>query len=149
METSLEKLKLAISHEEAYFKKSSLFNLKDIYIADYNDTSIFNLETDNSDEKDRKYRNKYLLLLLKTFENCCARCKISDKGIHLDHFMIPRSMNGTFILETKTGFKLHNAIPLCESCNTSKGDKDYRIFFNNEELKEIIEKFSTLPNLND
>lgn len=89
---------------------------------------------------DRDFRKKYFLTLLQLFENSCANCKSQKNGIHLDHFMVPRSKGGTFIMYTKTGLAFHNAIPLCEQCNTQKSNKDYRDFFSNEILTNIFGK---------
>ncbi len=142
------KLEEILCSEEKYFIKNRIDKVFFKYIIDYEDLYIFKLSEDNQDEADRQYRNIHLLRLLKVFDNCCARCGVSNKGIHLDHFMVPRSKGGSFLLETHSGFKVHNALPLCESCNTSKGDKNYRKFFSGEELIRIFSKFETFYDLN-
>ncbi|NBX17832.1 MAG: hypothetical protein EBR09_10745 [Proteobacteria bacterium] len=145
---ALEKLNLSLAKEIQYFERNRIQKSRYRFIVDYDDTSIFKLFSEGIDEKDRQYRNSYFLTILRIFENRCARCKMSDKGVHFDHFMIPRNRGGTFELETHSGFRIHNALPLCESCNTSKGERNFRLFFSEDELIEIFEKMELLPELN-
>jgi 5-methylcytosine-specific restriction endonuclease McrA len=145
---AIKALERMLSIEKNYFNNNKITKIRDEYSINYEDTSILKLESNNQDDKDRQYRNRYFLSILKFFENCCARCKVADKGIHLDHFMVPRIKGGTFGLETHSGFKIHNAIPLCESCNSRKGDRNYRLFFTDEELEIIFSKIAKLDNMN-
>jgi hypothetical protein len=109
---------------------------------------LLRLETagDDSGESkpDRLYRRQFLNTLNAIFDNRCANCGSRDKGHHLDHFMIPRSRGGTFLIKLRSGFEVHNALPLCEQCNTRKGDSDYRQFFTLDTLSRIFETLSRL-----
>lgn len=89
---------------------------------------------------DRNYLKKYKLRLLSLYNNKCARCNSDKNGIDIDHCFIPKNRGGSFIISTKEGMKINNAVPLCESCNRSKGVKDYRVFFSKEEIERITEK---------
>ena len=104
---------------------------------------------DQETSSDRTYRKRYFLKLLLIFDNCCANCGSRDNGIHLDHFMVPRSKGGTFIIYTKTGLAIHNAIPLCEPCNIQKSKNDFRTFFQAEILQNIFKKLTKLPDASE
>lgn len=91
-------------------------------------------------KKEHAYRKYFNLSLLKIFDNSCAKCKRSDNGIEIDHFFLSKNEGGCFILRHKNGHIINNAIPLCISCNRSKSDKHYKIFFTNDELKVVLEK---------
>jgi len=118
------------------------------------DDNIQNYIIKDSDFKrenriDRNYRKKYKLTLLNTYDNKCANCERSDNGFDLDHFFIPKSSGGNFILKRQDGTLINNAIPLCETCNRSKSNQYHRNFFSERKLKSIIKnnyKLSMLLN---
>lgn len=89
---------------------------------------------------DRNYYKKYKLSLLSLYGNKCAKCGSVNNGIHLDHFVISKNEGGNFILQHKDGFLVNNSIPLCQSCNSSKGDRYYRDFFSDDEVLELFTK---------
>ncbi len=72
---------------------------------------------------DREFRKRLLLPLIGCFQNKCALCGTDGNGLDLDHAIVPKSKGGNFVLSTPSGPRL-NAIPLCQSCNRSKGAKD-------------------------
>lgn len=90
--------------------------------------------------REREYRRRYLLKLLSLYENQCARCGRSDNGFEIDHFFISKNEGGNFALIHKDGYLVNNAIPLCRSCNSSKGDRSYRTFFSNREILSLFTK---------
>ena len=47
-------------------------------------------------------------------------------------------------MRSHTGIYVNNCIPLCRSCNSSKGKRDYRDFFDEEELIEVIKRSQSL-----
>ena len=74
------------------------------------------------------------------FENKCAYCG-EEKELTQDHF-IPVSKNG--------GYTASNILPACKSCNSSKRDKEFIIWYRNqsfynklneEKILNYIEKF--------
>lgn len=90
---------------------------------------------------EKRYRKKFLLHLLDIFNNQCANCGDRENGLDLDHFMVPKSSGGNFKLKhNEDGYWVNNAIPLCISCNRSKGNGDYKRFFSSERLVEILKK---------
>lgn len=89
---------------------------------------------------DNMYRKNYYLTLLKIYDNSCAKCGNKKNGFDLDHFVFPKNSGGNFMLRNKDGYWVNNAIPLCKTCNRSKGDRSYKSFFSDEELIEIFQK---------
>ena len=89
---------------------------------------------------DNSYRKNYSLTLLKIYDNSCAKCGNRKNGFDLDHFIFPKNSGGNFMLRNKDGYWVNNAIPLCKTCNRSKGDRSYKKFFTDEELLMIYEK---------
>ena len=69
---------------------------------------------------DRLYRKFYKNRLLQFFENKCAVCNAWDNGLDLDHFFLPKVKGGNFLI-TSFNNLMNNAVPLCMSCNRSKG----------------------------
>ncbi len=88
--------------------------------------------------RDRAYRKRYKLVLLQEFGNACCNCGAMQQGLDLDHFFLPKSRGGTFALWHRNGFWVNNAIPLCQSCNRSKGDEGHRSYFDEDTLIEIM-----------
>lgn len=87
--------------------------------------------------KDRDFRKLYTLKLLQHFDNRCAMCGSQDNSVHLDHYFIPKSHGGNFLLKCADGRQLLNCVPLCQSCNCSKSDKLI------EPDEKILEKIKT------
>jgi 5-methylcytosine-specific restriction endonuclease McrA len=58
--------------------------------------------------------------ILNEFNNTCAYCGIGDKKLHQEHF-IALSIGGEYTHD--------NIIPACGNCNTSKGKKDFFIWY--------------------
>lgn len=93
---------------------------------------------DRNSDIDKEYRNKYFLFLIEKVENKCPICGRTDNGIELDHFFIPKKEGGNFILKTKNGIIINNAIPLCISCNRSKSDKRAIDFLSSDKYQELV-----------
>lgn len=129
--------KVEKERKEQEFKDRVLSFIVSDNINDY-ESSYDHFERNTPEE--REYRKKHLLTLLGLFDNCCANCYESTNGLDLDHFIFPKYHGGNFMMVHKDGFKVNNAIPLCQSCNRSKGKRHYRNFFTEEQLLEILEK---------
>lgn len=154
LEKALQSLQLRRQCEDKMFAEIvHTFGLPEGSLAiDPSRLDILRLSSVTSDQEnpiDREYRKKFFLKLLHLFDNACANCKSRDNGVHLDHFMVPRSKGGTFIINTKTGIAIHNAIPLCEPCNIQKSNKDYRLFFSEDVLRKIFEILWQMPPVDD
>lgn len=89
--------------------------------------------------KENFYRKTFYLYLLETFGNSCARCGDKENGMDIDHFIFGKNEGGCFIMQHKDGYFVNNAIPLCQTCNRSKSDNNYRDFFDDEELLSILQ----------
>jgi hypothetical protein len=76
---------------------------------------------------DRAFRKKLLLTLLSHFGCRCVLCGDNKNGLDLDHAILPKSRGGNFVLRLITGQIVLNAIPLCQSCNRSKGAKQLEL----------------------
>ncbi len=72
----------------------------------------------------------------------CATCGADDNGLDLDHFFIPKSKGGNFVLKRKDGVLINNAVPMCETCNRTKGNKDWRSITEENTLIQILERNS-------
>jgi hypothetical protein len=60
--------------------------------------------------------------------------------LEYDHFGLPKSRGGNFLMRSKAGLYVNNCIPLCRTCNSSKGNRDFRAFFTVEEIEEILKR---------
>ena len=105
-----------------------------------NECTDYNIQNDDycrGSKKETDYRKKYEEILRQTFQNKCVKCgQMTDLAI--DHFFMPKNYGGCFVMETKTGKKLNNAILLCQGCNSSKSDNNFKDFFTAEELEQIL-----------
>ena len=103
---------------------------------------------DRDNEADRGYRKMFLLRLLTHFGNRCPVCDRDDRGLDLDHFFLPKSAGGNFVLLRRDGVRINNAVPMCESCNRRKGTRHYlgsvspavvqRILEMNREMNKLL-----------
>jgi 5-methylcytosine-specific restriction endonuclease McrA len=91
-------------------------------------------------KKESFYRKALQLKLLSVFSNSCAKCGSHDNGIELDHFIFSKNEGGCFIMIHKENYYVNNAIPLCLSCNRSKGDRHFRKYFSDSETANILAK---------
>ena len=93
---------------------------------------------------DRFYKRKFYAKLATTFSGKCAKCHDDSPGLELDHFWIPKSSGGNFLMRHKGKGFVNNCIPLCRTCNASKGKKQFFNFFETNELEIIIEKCQSM-----
>jgi hypothetical protein len=78
-----------------------------------------------SNSEERYYRSRWLLTLLRTYDCRCGMCGVDRDGLELDHFWIPKSKGGNFILTcADTSRRINNAVPLCMQCNRNKLDNE-------------------------
>lgn len=91
-------------------------------------------------EADRTFRRVYLLRLLALYDNACGICGSRENGLDLDHFFVPKSQGGNFVLIRTDGLRVNNAVPMCESCNRAKGNRDWRKVASDERLKLILSR---------
>jgi 5-methylcytosine-specific restriction endonuclease McrA len=75
----------------------------------------------------------------KNSETCCAYCGKPFKKLEKDHF-IPLSKGG----ETT----INNIIPSCESCNSSKNDTDFFIWYRRQTYYSKLRENKILKYLN-
>ncbi len=97
--------------------------------------------------KESYYRKTFCLYLLEAFGNSCAKCGNKENGMDIDHFIFSKNEGGCFIMRHCDGYLINNAIPLCQTCNRSKSDNDYKSFFNESELLVIFGKNVTMTEL--
>jgi 5-methylcytosine-specific restriction endonuclease McrA len=90
--------------------------------------------------KESYYRKAFCLHLLEAFGNSCAKCGSKENGMDIDHFIFSKNEGGSFMMRHHEGYLINNAIPLCQTCNRSKSDNDYKSFFSESELLAILEK---------
>lgn len=85
---------------------------------------------------DTFYMKKYKDTLIKLCNNKCFFCD-SNKKLQLDHFFIPKSKGGNFILKTYEGYYINNGIMLCDFCNQSKNDRSFKNFEGQIDYKKL------------
>lgn len=102
--------------------------------------------TDYSRESriDNYYKKNFSYLLTKAFNGSCCKCGQGMGTLEYDHFWKPKSDGGNFLMRHKDGYYINNCIPLCRSCNSSKGKSSYTSYFTTDELSEIISKSQSL-----
>lgn len=122
--------------QEEYYKK-----LNEVFVSTNREDYVIGKEDyKRGNKRESEYRKKHILTLLNLYQNQCAKCRKSDNGFDLDHFFISKNEGGNFALAHRDGHLVNNAIPLCQSCNRSKGDRPYDAFFNNDEILSLFTK---------
>lgn len=87
---------------------------------------------------DRYYKKHFTYLLFSLFKGQCACCQVINEPLELDHFFIPKSKGGNFVMRHNDGYYVNNCIPLCRPCNASKGAKNFLDFFDADRLEDIV-----------
>lgn len=123
-------------------KQEILKELEKVKISDNrHDYIVSNEDYKRGLPKENAYRKMYLLSLLEIFGNKCANCGTKNQGIDIDHFFLSKNEGGCFIMKHKDGYFVNNAVPLCQTCNRSKGDKNYKEFYKDEaKILELFQK---------
>jgi len=104
------------------------------------DYIISNADYRRGTPRENFYRKAFLLSLLSLFDNRCAKCGTRENGVDIDHFVLSKNEGGSFAMFHRDGFWVNNAIPLCQTCNRSKLDRSYRLFFAEEQLLGILQR---------
>ncbi len=91
-------------------------------------------------DKERDYIRMHRNFLYRIYDNRCGKCSNDQNGLDIDHLFFSKNEGGCFEMLHIDGFKVNNAVPLCESCNRSKSDRDYQTFFTPHELIRVLEK---------
>jgi hypothetical protein len=113
--------------------------LPPIYYSFLNRNKFIKLDYKRDSSKDRSFMKKYKELYLKEIKGECPSCECKTKSFDMDHFYLPKSKGGSFLMKTLDGNNLLNAVLLCETCNRSKGAKSPFDFFKKEVLYKLIE----------
>lgn len=96
---------------------------------------------------DRFYRSKFREGLTAAFSGQCVKCGEGMSGLEFDHFWYPKSKGGNFAMRLRKDsgiVYINNCIPLCRTCNASKGPKPYDVFFTVEELQDLLRVNSSI-----
>lgn len=112
-------------------------NQKEFSSFDQKDLLLFRNGHIRNTQSEREYLRKYRNIISEMFGNQCAICCDKLNGIEWDHFYYPKSQGYNFFLYHKSGRIINNAIPLCISCNRTKGAKPYNMVCNSEALERI------------
>lgn len=113
--------------------------LKEVAVStDSDDYQLIHDNYERNNTVDATYRKKMLLTMLALFDNKCAKCHDMSNGLDLDHFFLPKMNGGNFALYHNDGYWVNNAIPLCQSCNRSKGARDFKSFFSGDEILHLF-----------
>jgi len=100
--------------------------------------NIRNKDYRRGNSLDNIIRNRFLSVALSAFNHECLSCK-TKLNLTLDHFGIPKNMGGNFVLShTKnTGLQM-NLVVLCRSCNSSKGERSFLEYFDENQLLQAM-----------
>lgn len=141
-----------------YFKNSKIYNeYKSLFKAHfftkenyYGEFRIISDDFKRNTPADTYFTKNYKDLLLKASNNKCLFCS-SKKELELDHFFIPKSHGGNFILKTYNGILINNCFILCSTCNKSKNDRSFKLLFpinpiNIKKIANIQEKMNQILN---
>ena len=80
----------------------------------------------------------------RVFECRCCHCG-DPKDLQLDHFAVPKSLGGNFVLRRTLDRSLQlNVAVLCGSCNSRRGATDFREFYSSEQLDYIKDRLTRL-----
>lgn len=122
------------------FRRAVQNRLTEVHISDNRtDYLIHRDDYKRGSDKEREYIRLHRNFLFRTYDNRCAKCGDDSNGLDIDHFFFSKNEGGCFEMLHRDGFKVNNAIPLCESCNRSKSDRSYRNFFSSYELLRVLE----------
>lgn len=122
--------------------------LMQIKMFDYTNYQINDFEISDDDyvrpsRLDRSFIKKYKMELFSLFDNrCCFNG--SREEIEIDHFFIPKSKGGSFVMKHKNGFWVVNAIILNKKNNIIKNNSQIDKFFDIEQLAVINLKLKEL-----
>ena len=99
---------------------------------------------------DNYYRKHFSYVLSRAFDGHCCKCGEGMGQLEFDHFWLPKSKGGNFLMRSKTGLYVNNCIPLCRSCNSRKGQRDFREFFTENEIEDIVKRSKSIePYINE
>lgn len=124
------------------------FKIEKLKEFSYISSSVLDYEVNEEDylrtaAKDKLFVKKYKMDLYEIFNNSCVKTGIKE-DIELDHFFVPKSKGGTFLMKRKDGIWVINAIILNKKYNIIKGNKKIEEFFSIEELERINFKLKQL-----
>lgn len=90
------------------------------------------------------YRAHFSYTLSRAFDGHCCKCGEGMAQLEFDHFWHPKASGGNFLMRSKTGVYVNNCIPLCRSCNSSKGSRSPTEFFSEAEFMNVIERSQSI-----
>lgn len=96
---------------------------------------------------DAFYRREFSTLLSRAFDGHCCKCGNGMVQLEFDHFWYPKSKGGNFLMRHRNGYYVNNCIPLCGSCNSSKGKKEIHKFFGDtdeDEIEDIVKRCQSI-----
>jgi 5-methylcytosine-specific restriction endonuclease McrA len=98
---------------------------------------------------DNFYKQHFSYALSRAFDGHCCKCGEGMGQLEFDHFWLPKSSGGNFLMRSDSGLYVNNCIPLCRSCNSSKGHRDFREFFAEKEIEDIVKRSQSIePHIN-
>ena len=93
---------------------------------------------------DNYYKRNFSKLLSRAFDGHCCKCGEGMVQLAFDHFWFPKSRGGNFLMRHVDGYYINNCVPLCGSCNSSKGNKEIHEFFDYSEIKEVTKRSQSI-----
>lgn len=128
------------------FRRAVQSKLTELHISENrSDFFIHREDYKRGSDKERDYIRLHRNYLFRIYDNRCAKCGNDSNGLEIDHFFFSKNEGGCFEMHHREGYRVNNAIPLCESCNRSKSDRSYRSFFSSYELLRVL-KFNAKMN---
>ena len=89
---------------------------------------------------DAHYRRHFSYVLSRAFDGHCCGCGEGMGALQFDHFWCPKASGGNFLMRSRDGVYVNNCIPLCASCNASKGKRDFRDVFDEAVVEDVVRR---------
>ena len=124
-------------------KYASKNNIEFSYSLDLKDYDISEHDFSRTNDLEAYFHKKWKFKILKIFNNECFISKRNTE-LEMDHFLIPKSKGGNFILKHKEGYFLFNVIPLYKLINIEKGDSYGFHYFDENLLEKYFKKIKKI-----
>ena len=99
---------------------------------------------------DRFYMNNFRNHLADAFDGRCCNCGEGMSQLEFDHFWCPKNQGGCFAMRhKKSRLYANNCVPLCRTCNASKGKRKPEDFFGDRFIQIASTCQLLNPQLND
>ena len=94
---------------------------------------------DRNTQVEANYRKFMAAEVIAAYDSKCCKCGSRNNGLELDHLFIPKSNGGNFAMKHSAGYWVNNCAPLCRTCNSTKNNRSWKLFFSRKEILYILD----------